>query len=290
MRRRPGAIYLAIRAYQRARSAMAGMRDLPEWNGVRMLAYHRIADQRDTLSVSPARFRAQLAIALASGAIPLRLSDALERLADPVAGRFFCVTFDDGYRDNVEAGEPILAELGIPATIFLPTRFVDGKLQATWFDPAPPILTWPEVRAAQERGVFEFEAHSRTHPLLTSLDDARVWDEIAGSKLDIEREIGSTVTSFCYPAGFYRAREVELVASAGYLGAVTTEPGVNAGGGGRHELRRTLVYGEDADREFALKMAGAFDRAPWPRALYYRMVAARGRARPDIIERLPRRR
>jgi len=40
--------------------------------------------------------------------------------------RAACVTFDDGYADNAEVALPILQKLGIPATFFIATGFLDG--------------------------------------------------------------------------------------------------------------------------------------------------------------------
>jgi peptidoglycan/xylan/chitin deacetylase (PgdA/CDA1 family) len=37
-----------------------------------------------------------------------------------------CITFDDGYADNVEVAGPILARYGLPATFFIATGFLDG--------------------------------------------------------------------------------------------------------------------------------------------------------------------
>jgi peptidoglycan/xylan/chitin deacetylase (PgdA/CDA1 family) len=217
--------------------------------------------------------------ALDSGAVPLRLAEGVERLREPVIGRHFCVTFDDGYRDNVEAGEAILSELGIPATIYLVTAVIDRRRPYPW-SPAARALTWDEVEAAQRRGVLDFQAHTRTHPWVTSLDDDAAWDEIEGSKRDLEERLGTGVTSFAYPAGMYGPRDVRLVERAGYAAAVTTDPGVNPGGDARlHRLRRTLIFGEDDDRSFAAKLGGLLDRESvlWkPRR---RLAAARARRR-----------
>jgi peptidoglycan/xylan/chitin deacetylase (PgdA/CDA1 family) len=55
-------------------------------------------------------------------------------LADGVAGlrnrslprRALAVTFDDGYRDNHDIALPILVRLGVPATFFVATDYLDG--------------------------------------------------------------------------------------------------------------------------------------------------------------------
>lgn len=38
------------------------------------------------------------------------------------------ISFDDGYRDNLEVAAPILARRGIPATFFIATGFLDGGI------------------------------------------------------------------------------------------------------------------------------------------------------------------
>jgi peptidoglycan/xylan/chitin deacetylase (PgdA/CDA1 family) len=57
---------------------------------------------------------------------------------DVVAGRTppagtVAITFDDGYLDNLEVAAPILAELGLPATLFLATAYV-ATAEPQWAD------------------------------------------------------------------------------------------------------------------------------------------------------------
>src|SRR5258708_2103728 len=237
--------YVAMRAYQQARFLRARMARPSHWSGVRILAYHSISDRRHPLCVTPAAFAKQMELVAASSVTPVRLDDALDLLLRAEEGRYVCVTFDDGYRDNLEAAVPVLGALGIPATIFVATAIIDGTVPFAWFDEPPPALTWEEVRAMDVEGLIDFQAHTRTHPWLPLLDDARAREEIVGSKRDLEERLGREVTSFCYPAGRYGSRDVRLVREAGYRAAVTTHPGVNDTAVDPARLRRTLVFGDD---------------------------------------------
>jgi peptidoglycan/xylan/chitin deacetylase (PgdA/CDA1 family) len=213
----------------------------------------------DSLSVSPRRFHEQMRAVAESGAEPIRLDRALSLLREPVAGRYVCVTFDDGYRDNLLAAAPVLEEFEIPATIFLPSRIIDGELPFHWYEEPPPALSWDEVGELVAGGLVDVQSHTLTHPLLPQVDAARSYREIAGSKREIEAHVPYSLSSFCYPAGLYGAREVEYVRDAGYAAAVTTNPGVNGGGGELLELQRTLIYGADDIRTFGAKVDGVLD-------------------------------
>ena len=269
-----GARYRVARTYQRARIARARLRP-QAWSGVRILGYHRIADARDSLAVSPGDFRDQMRAVSESGATPIRLDAALELLrGGAVHGRYVCVTFDDGYRDNLLAAAPVLSEYGIPATIYLPSRIIDGELPFHWYEDPPPALSWAEVGELLRGGLIDVQSHTLTHPLLPQVDAARSREEIVDSKRAIEQHVPYALTSFCYPAGLYGPREVEFVREAGYAAAVTTDPGVNAGQGDLLQLRRTLIYGADDLAAFRAKLGGALDGVTVLRRLHTRRSRA----------------
>jgi peptidoglycan/xylan/chitin deacetylase (PgdA/CDA1 family) len=50
-----------------------------------------------------------------------------------LGGAAAMVTFDDGYRDNFELALPVLKDVGVPATFFLPTEFLESR-KLPWWD------------------------------------------------------------------------------------------------------------------------------------------------------------
>lgn len=96
-----------------------------------ILIYHRVLPQPDPLlpdEVDAARFEAQMRH-LAHQFNVLPLGEAVERLrSGQLPPRAACVTFDDGYEDNASVALPILQRIGVPATFFVTTGFLDGGM------------------------------------------------------------------------------------------------------------------------------------------------------------------
>lgn len=62
------------------------------------------------------------------------LSDALSALGEgrQLPSRSVAITFDDGYRDNLELAAPMLEQLGLPATFFLAPALLSGEISPWW--------------------------------------------------------------------------------------------------------------------------------------------------------------
>ncbi len=94
-----------------------------------ILMYHRVLPQPDPLLTSQmhaALFDMHMR-ALRTHFNCLPLGEAVARLRDgTLPPRAACVTFDDGYRDNVEVALPILRRHEVPAVFFIATGFLDG--------------------------------------------------------------------------------------------------------------------------------------------------------------------
>jgi glycosyltransferase involved in cell wall biosynthesis/peptidoglycan/xylan/chitin deacetylase (PgdA/CDA1 family) len=254
---KPAAYYAAKHVVQRARARHAVA---PDWRGLRVLAYHRVVDARDELAIHPARFAAQMRALRAADVEIVSLEEGLRRLdAGSVDERLVAVTFDDGYRDVAEHALPVLAELDIPATIYVASAVTDGAARFTWYRTQPPLLRFDELRELAAGGRVAVGAHTRTHPSLPQLDDARARREIVDGRVELEDRIGRPVTTFAYPAGRLTARDRELVRSAGFLAGLTCEPGVNDRSTDRAALCRTLIDRRDGLAAFRDKLAGRLD-------------------------------
>src|SRR5207302_10042464 len=88
--------------------------------GLRFLFYHRVADDRDELAVTPLRFREQMAFLAHEGyhVTDVVTATGLLRRGD-CPTRVIALSFDDGYRDVAENAMPILETYGFRATVFV---------------------------------------------------------------------------------------------------------------------------------------------------------------------------
>jgi peptidoglycan/xylan/chitin deacetylase (PgdA/CDA1 family) len=104
--------------------------------------FHHVRPRRDVafapnqlLEITPEFLTAILAELTREGFDIIPIAAVPDRLRSNRGSRPFAVlTFDDGYRDNVEYAWPILKQRGIPWTMFVTTEFADGQGQLWWLE------------------------------------------------------------------------------------------------------------------------------------------------------------
>jgi peptidoglycan/xylan/chitin deacetylase (PgdA/CDA1 family) len=182
-----------------------------------------------------------------------------EAVLRPREGKWLALTFDDGFRAVHDEVLPVLRDLGLAATAFVPTAFM-GHSQLAWpgFDAGvgtPPDdlrpMSWAQVRALVDAG-WEIGSHSRTHPLLTRLDDAALADELVRSREECEAGAGQPCRSVAYPFGVVNDRVAAAAARAGYEAGASLAP--RRTGCGVLEVARTAIYRNDGERRFRAKV------------------------------------
>ena len=94
-----------------------------------ILIYHRVLPEPDPMrpdEVDAGKFEWQMKLMSESFKV-MPLSEACRALDDgALPARAACITFDDGYADNADIAVPILKKLGLHATFFIATGFLNG--------------------------------------------------------------------------------------------------------------------------------------------------------------------
>lgn len=102
------------------------------------------------------------------------LDEALTRLADDRPGRFFvALTFDDGYRDNLDHAWPVLAKHGAPWTLFVTPGFAERTARLWWLELEEAIRVLPRLALDLPDGAFSARTESDTEK--QSAFDALYW-------------------------------------------------------------------------------------------------------------------
>jgi peptidoglycan/xylan/chitin deacetylase (PgdA/CDA1 family) len=188
--------------------------------------------------VTPERLREQVGSFLRRGFEPLTFSEGVRA----GKGKALVVSFDDAYRSVPELALPVLSELGVPATVFVPTGDMgEGALRVwpgveewvgTSWEAELTGASWAELERLSAAG-WEIGSHTRTHPHLTSLDDESLRRELQGSREDCVAATGLPCDALAYPFGEADARVAAAAREAGYGSATTLADRIPAPLGGR---------------------------------------------------------
>ena len=180
------------------------------------------------------------------------------------------ITFDDGFVDQVEIGLPILRELGIPATFFLPSGSIGllGNEAMRFYEervgiPCERALSLDEVAELTREPLMEVGAHGRSHADLGPMEyGEQLWGEVAGAKRELEAVTGTSVTRFAYPYGAvvnYSGEAIRTLEEAGFEAAFTIVPGFNFLDSDPYQLHRDSLDPSMNDLLFRAWLDGAYD-------------------------------
>jgi peptidoglycan/xylan/chitin deacetylase (PgdA/CDA1 family) len=144
-----------------------------------------------------------------------------------------CLTFDDGYVDNLEHALPLLQRYGLKATFFITTGFLErdpiafGWIQQTFGMSLGQVgpLDWAVLDELFAAGM-PIGAHTHTHRRLKDLTLIEQREELERSKEILEQHLGLSIPTMAYPFGLptvaFDRQTVEIARQVGYqqVGAV----------------------------------------------------------------------
>lgn len=227
-----------------------------------VLCYHAVEPcWTAPMSIEPAAFARHAEwLARHRAVVPLRqVLDRLDRRGR-LPGRRVALTFDDGFESVQEHALPVLRRLGLPATVFLVAKTLDGSGAAVdWVDhpPAYPLstLTREQVREMQRAGV-EFESHSYAHADLTGLGHEASVRDLRDSRELLGDLLGRRVTLLAYPRGRHDDQVRAAARKAGYTHAFALPEGPEEPG--RYAVPRVGIYHDNTVGHLRLKVAGPY--------------------------------
>lgn len=247
-------------------------------NGIGVLTYHRVTPliagaAAPTWNVTPDRFREQLAGLLEQGFQPWSLSRAVQTIREDreIPRNVFCVTFDDGYRNNYFSALPVLRELNIPATVFLATGWLGSESAFAYDDwqeagtyRVPPeswkSLTIDQCHRMLDSGLIEFGAHTHSHNDFRG--DPQAFTEDLQTSVDfLADRFGIRSPAFAFPFGAVSSDLLNAARTVDISSALTTRQRLNSAGDDPFNLGRFGGTQMDTATTLAAKLEGWYSRA-----------------------------
>ncbi|MBI3816513.1 polysaccharide deacetylase family protein [Candidatus Peregrinibacteria bacterium] len=184
--------------------------------------YHRIHLYRGNgpmskrTNVSPQTFSTQMHWLADHGYSAVTLDAMVKILHGDEVGpaKPMVITFDDGYRSQLEQAVPVLRQLHQAAVFYSITGHI----------PHPDFMHRNELRALSDEGM-QIEAHTVHHDDLRTISKQQQIKELTESKAAIEAITGKPVLHFAYPDGGFTHSISARVGSLGYVTATTINSG-----------------------------------------------------------------
>lgn len=149
--------------------------------------YHHIPSEVVPYSITPQKFEK-----IVKTLIDLGYSFDFEDDFRKRKGKVAIITFDDGYSDNYIYALAILQKYKIKASINLIANDICDSDDNEF-------LSISRIKTMLETGLFQFQAHTVSHPILTKCSDEECRKEIIDSKRIILEKTGINTSVFVYP-------------------------------------------------------------------------------------------
>ena len=182
--------------------------------------YHSISDGNNPLSVPIKNFEKQMKFMSHNDYKTINLKD-LSNLNK--YGKFFIITFDDGYEDVFVNALPILNKYDFTATCFFVSKYI-GK-HNIWDENKSNYIKLNLMNKEQvyewSKNGMEIGSHSLDHKNLKDLNYNDKYSQITEPKETFNKLFSIDIKSFSYPFGKIDDQSVEIVQD-NYSYAVTT--------------------------------------------------------------------
>lgn len=234
-------------------------------SGGRILLYHSIGDKDDNdhigIRLSRQAFYEQMKYLFENKYNVVNIRYLLHLLNNNriIPDRTVCISFDDGYEDNLTKAVPILNEFNFPATIFISTDHIGLSIRSSGYCSIQgSFLGRDDLRELLNYNI-DIGLHSASHKPLTQLSISQINNEVVCSKLRLSDILGVNPDIFAYPHGVFNNDIIDVLRNNAFIGACCSIPGDNNYSTDRYKLKRTEILRDDSLFDFKKKLNGCYD-------------------------------
>lgn len=236
---------------------------LPKLKGVRVLMYHHVwPNTSDSLTVTPQQLEEHFSYLKIHNYRTIPVSLLIDSMYSnrPLPENVIIITFDDGYRNQIDFVEPLLKKYGFCACLFLVgEKVMSASDQAN--DVKESYLSVERINKA-DRQYFEFGLHGYSHKALSQMTTEEFEADLILSKQVFSAMNISVAPVFAYPYGDRSPDKEKMAQIKGIMQACGIKAAFRIGNSAvsfpvkdRYELKRIDITGFDNIKRFRIKLS-----------------------------------
>lgn len=209
------------------------LRNYPKW--IPILMYHKIPNEelksQHKIFVTSEKFKKHLQFFKSQGFKTLTFSELKKFKSGQKDFQLFpkkplVLTFDDGYKDNLDNASPLLTEFGFKAQLFL---LANPNISSNHWDHSETEKVH-DIVAGSDRlkwkdSAFEIGSHGFSHEKITEMSETESRYELSESKRNLEKEFQTEIPVFAFTYGDTSEASARWAFEEGYDYAVNTDSG-----------------------------------------------------------------
>ena len=143
-------------------------------------------------------------------------------------GRYYHISFDDGFKNIYKNALPILKLFNIPSLFFVPTSLIEAPfnvvkdycLNTLRLKSPLELVTWSDLECMADCNM-DIGSHTKHHVDLASISNNNdiLLDEVLGSKEELEKRLGVKALYFSWPFGEKKHidhKSIDCIKNSGY--------------------------------------------------------------------------
>ena len=210
-------------------------------NAAVILVYNRVGeDLHPATNIAAEQFEYHIEELVNGGYNVMALPAIIEALKNETTlpDRTVAITFDTGHKSVLQNAVPVLAEHGLPYTVFIAADYADQGSEQ--------YMDWNDLRRLSRDKLATIGIHTAAFTRLSGEPEAEIARQVNNARVKFREQLKQEATLFAYPFGEYDAAYRKYIAGQGFAAAFGQQSGAAWNGADMFALPRfpvTDTYG-----------------------------------------------